>query len=124
MRHFGEVSFVLSSGEALKGHVHPSWRRVAFGVEATCVDMRSAHKQLPLHPCEYPRTVVSLWDVDKKKPACFLMRTLPFGAAASVHHILANQQLHTVRGPYCQLGVGLMRFYIGTAQLKKVLGWA
>ena len=26
-----------------------------------------------------------------------------------------------VRGPYCQLGVGLMRFYIGTAQLKKVL---
>ena len=29
-----------------------------------------------------------------------------------------------VRGSYCQLGVGLMRFYIGTAQLKKVLGWA
>ena len=29
-----------------------------------------------------------------------------------------------VRGPHCQLGVGLMRFYIGTAQLKKVLGWA
>ena len=29
-----------------------------------------------------------------------------------------------VRGHYCQLGVGLMRFYIGTAQLKKVLRWA
>ena len=29
-----------------------------------------------------------------------------------------------VRGRYCQLGVGLMRFYIGAAQLKKVLGWA
>ena len=27
-----------------------------------------------------------------------------------------------VRGPYCQFGVGLMRFYIGRAQLKKVLG--
>ena len=27
-----------------------------------------------------------------------------------------------VRGPYWQFGVGLMRFYIGTAQLKKVLG--
>jgi len=26
-----------------------------------------------------------------------------------------------VRGPYCQFGVGLTRFYIGTAQLKKVL---
>ena len=29
-----------------------------------------------------------------------------------------------VRGSYCQLGVGLMGSYIGTAQLKKVLGWA
>ena len=32
-----------------------------------------------------------------------------------------------VRGPYCQLAgfcVTLMRFYIGTAQLKKVLVWA
>ena len=29
-----------------------------------------------------------------------------------------------VRGSYCQLGVGLMRSYIGTAQLKKVLRWA
>ena len=29
-----------------------------------------------------------------------------------------------VRGSYCQLGVGLMRSYLGTAQLKKVLGWA
>ena len=29
-----------------------------------------------------------------------------------------------VRGPYCQLGGGSMCFYIGTAQLKKVLGWA
>ena len=29
-----------------------------------------------------------------------------------------------VRGRYCQLGVGLMRFYIRAAQLKKVLGWA
>ena len=29
-----------------------------------------------------------------------------------------------IRCSYCQLDVGLMRFYIGTAQLKKVLGWA
>ena len=28
-----------------------------------------------------------------------------------------------VRGSYCQLGVGLMGSYIGTAQLKKVLIW-
>jgi hypothetical protein len=32
--------------------------------------------------------VVSLWDVLNQKPSCFLMRTLPFGASASVHHFL------------------------------------
>ena len=88
MRHFGEIKFVLSDGTLLEGHVHPAWRKVAFGLEATCVDMKSAYKQLPLSPCEYHRTVVSLWDVCNEKPACFLMRTLPFGASASVHHFL------------------------------------
>ena len=29
----------------------------------------------------------------------------------------------TVGGPYCPLGIALMRFWIGTVQLKKVLGW-
>ena len=43
---------------------------------------------------------------------------LIFGATA------ASWKLELVRGSYCQLGVGLMRSYIGTAQLKKVLGWA
>ena len=95
--HFGEVKFVLSDGTELKGCVHPSWRAVPFGVEATCVDMKSAYKQLPLHPCEYHRTVVSLWDVVAKRPSCFLMRTLPFGAAASVHHFLrVSSFIHAV----------------------------
>ena len=97
MRLFGEIAFVLSDGEVLRGHVHPSWNKVAFGVEATCVDMKAAYKQLPLNPCEYSRTVVSLWDVQHNKPSCFLMRTLPFGAAASVHHFLrVSSFLHSV----------------------------
>ena len=96
MRLFGEVSFVLSDGEVLRGRVHPSWNKVAF-VEATCMDMKSAYKQLYLNPCVYPRTVVSLWDVQQNKPSCFLMRTLPFGAAASVHHFLrVSSFLHAV----------------------------
>ena len=97
MRLFGEVTFVLSTGEVLRGHVHPSWNKVAFGVEATCVDMKAAYEQLPLNPCEYHRTVVSLWDVQRNQPSCFLMRTLPFGAAASVHHFLrVSSFLHSV----------------------------
>ena len=103
MRHFGEVTFVLSNDETLQGHVHPAWRRVAFGIEATCVVMKSAYKQLPLHPDEYPRTVVSLWDVEHRKPACFLMRTLPFGAAASVHHFLRISSFIHAVGLYAGL---------------------
>ena len=80
MRHLGEVKFVLSDDTTLEGSVHPSWNKLAFGMEATCVDMKSACKQLPLNPCEYHRTVVSLWDVVNQKPSCFFMRTLPFGA--------------------------------------------
>lgn len=57
-------------------------------MEATCVDMKSAYKQLPLNPCEYHRAVVSLWDVVNQKPSCFFMRTLLFGVSAIVHHFL------------------------------------
>ena len=61
------------------------------------MDMKSAYKQLPLNPCEYHRTVVSLWDVNNRKTACFLMRTLPFGATASVHHFLrVSSFIHAV----------------------------
>ena len=103
MLKFGKVKFVLSDGTVLEGCVHPSWRAAPFGVEATCVDMKSAYKQLPLHPCEYHRTVVSLWDVEQMRPACFLMRTLPFGAAASVHHFLrVSSFIHAV-GCYASL---------------------
>ena len=98
MRHFGEIKFV-------------ALRWDPFG-RATCIlrgtrlllewrprvwDMKSAYKQLPLNPCEYHRTVVSLWDVNNRKAACFLMRTLPFGATASVHHFLrVSSFIHAV----------------------------
>ena len=102
-RHLGEVAFTLSNGEVLEGSVHPAWNKVDFGLEATCVDMKSAYKQLPLHPDEYSRTVVSLWDVKHKAARCFLMRTLPFGATASVHHFLrVSNFIHAV-GMYAGL---------------------
>lgn len=50
--HFGEVKFVLSDGTELKGCVHPSWRAVPLGVEATCVDMKLAYKQPQGDKCE------------------------------------------------------------------------
>jgi hypothetical protein len=46
MRHLGEVKFVLSDGSVMEGYVHPAWNKVACGMEATCIDMKSAYKQL------------------------------------------------------------------------------
>ena len=88
LRVGGEIVFSLSNGSELKGHVHKDWMERPPEVKATCIDLKSAYKQLALHPDEYRRTVVSLWNVDANKPSCFLMRTLPFGASASVHHFL------------------------------------
>lgn len=52
---------------------------------------------MPFHPTEYHRTVVSLHDHQNDKISCFIMRTLPFGAAASVHHFRrASYFLHLV----------------------------
>ena len=84
----GEIVFTLSDGSELRGHVHRDWMERPPEVKATCIDLKSAYKQLALHSDEYRRTVVSLWNVDANKPSCFLMRTLPFGASASVHHFL------------------------------------
>ena len=84
----GEVVFSLSNGSELRGYVHRDWMDRPPEVKATCIDLKSAYKQLALHPDEYRRTVVSLWNVDAIRPSCFLMRTLPFGASASVHHFL------------------------------------
>ena len=88
LKRGGEVAFRLSDGRDLNGFVHKDWLERPPEVKATCIDLKSAYKQLALHPDEYRRTVVSLWDVDRNSPACYVMRTLPFGAAASVHHFL------------------------------------
>ena len=49
MSHLGEVKFLLSDGSVMEGYVHSAWNKVAFGMEATCIDMKSAYKQLPLN---------------------------------------------------------------------------
>ena len=49
MSHLGEVKFLLSDGSVMEGYVHSAWNKVAFGMEATCIDMKSQYKQLPLN---------------------------------------------------------------------------
>ena len=84
----GEIGFHLKSGRKLEGFVHPEWMVHGPSFSSTCIDLKSAYKQMALNPSEYHRTVVSLWDSDEGGAQCYIMRTLPFGAAASVHHFL------------------------------------
>ena len=51
MQHLGEINW--------RDMYTLAWNKVAFGMEATCVDMKSAYKHLPLNPCECHRTDVS-----------------------------------------------------------------
>jgi len=97
MKKGGEIKLELKSGRQLHGFVHPEWCANGPRFSSTCIDLKSAYKQLALHPSEYHRTVVSLWDVDNDSAACYIMRTLPFGAAASVHRFLkVSYFLHAV----------------------------
>ena len=76
----------LSSGEILSGKVHHSWVAGEGSLVATALDLRSAYKQLPLSPLDHDKTVVVIRH--QGQPACFVMHTLPFGAAASVDKFL------------------------------------
>ena len=87
------MDFCLSDGSRLRAAVHPSWRGLEPKLFATAFDLESAYKQLALHPAEYNCTVVVLQDPANGCPACFLMRTLPFGSTASVLHFNRTARL-------------------------------
>ena len=86
----GEVSLELSTGEVLRGQVHPSWNLGKDSLVVTALDLRSAYKQLPLSPLDQDKTVVVLRDHRSatSKVDCYVMKTLPFGSSASVDKFL------------------------------------
>ena len=86
----GEVSLELSTGEVLRGQVHPSWSLRKDSLVVTALDLRSAYKQLPLSPLDQDKTVVVLRDHRSatSKVDCYVMKTLPFGSSASVDKFL------------------------------------
>eukprot|EP00435_Cladocopium_sp_Y103_P052227 s792_g16.t1 len=84
--HGGEMDFCLSDGTRMRAAVHDAWRSLDTLLLTTAFDLESACKQLALHPDEYDCTVVVLRDPVADSPACFMMRTLPFGSTASVLH--------------------------------------
>ncbi|CAE7710304.1 unnamed protein product [Symbiodinium sp. CCMP2592] len=101
-RKRGAVDFTLSSGERLTGHVHPDWQKSGASMQVATLDLKSAYKQLPLSPCDFDKSVVTLKDPKTGSISCFVMRTLPFGALASVYHFLRVSLLLHALG--CHLG--------------------
>ena len=97
------ISFVLSDGTLLEGEVHQDWKRLKPVFKCTCVDLKSAYKQLAVAPEEHRRTVVTLWDESTNQPACYVSKVLPFGASASVRHFLRVSAFLHAAGLYVGL---------------------
>ena len=76
----------MESGLGPRAQVHSTWKGLDPKLLTTAFELESAYKQLALHPDEYDCTVVALRNPGNKRPACFLMRTLPFGSTASALH--------------------------------------
>ena len=83
--HFKHVELKLKSGEKLRGPLHAGWKVDKIkGIVSKTIDLKSAYKQLAIHPSDRKRAVVMVKDGSNDKPVGFVCSVLPFGAAAAV----------------------------------------
>ena len=71
--------------------------------EGATSDLKSAYKQLPLHPSDANKTIVVIKDPRRDLVDFFVMRTLAFGSSASVLHFNRISVLLWALG--CKLGL-------------------
>ena len=100
--------FVLQDGTEMKGRVHEDWHG-RCALRATTLDLKSAYKQLPLHPADANKTVVVLKNPERSSVDFFVMRTLPFGSSASVLHF--NRVSYLLWALGCKLGLVWSCYY-------------
>ena len=72
-RDGGVVDFTLSTGERMTAPVHPQWKQSGANLRVTSLDLRSAYKQLPLHPKDYDKSVVCVKCPDSSAVECYSM---------------------------------------------------
>eukprot|EP00435_Cladocopium_sp_Y103_P025318 s3302_g6.t1 len=106
--HTGDMKFVLSNGDSLSGRVHDDWKGKC-DLKVTALDLKSAYKQLPLHEADVPKAVVTILGPECNQTKYFTLRTLPFGAAASVLHFNRISKLLWALG--CKLGLIWASYY-------------
>ena len=80
----GEARFRLSTGELLVGRVHQGWMNQDEALVSKTVDLKSAYKQLAIHPSDRKRSVISVNDPKDSQVYGFISRTLLFGAASAM----------------------------------------
>ena len=80
----GVVRVKLVDGEVLEAPVHRHWKSGGEKLVTKTVDLKSAYKQLAIHPGEQRRSVISVKHPKTGEVFGFVSRTLPFGASAAV----------------------------------------
>ena len=81
----GLVDFSLSTGEKLRGRVHPGWtEKDVGGLVTKTVDLKSAYKQFAISPEDRKRAVITVKSSEGGQPKGFVSAVLPFGAASAV----------------------------------------
>ena len=102
-RDRGAYRFTLSTGQVLSGKVHHAWSDAGAELRMSSLDLKSAYKQLPLSPLDHNKSVVCLRNPRSMALECYIMKTLPFGGAASVPSFLRCSSLIHALG--CRLGL-------------------
>ena len=78
------VEIVLSSGEILRGEMHPAWKDKKPKWQGRTLDLEKAYRQVPLSVESLKLGVVMVTDPNTGKPCYFVAQSLPFGASSSV----------------------------------------
>ena len=110
--HEERFDFVLQDGGRMCGAVHERWKSVDTSgaiLHAKTVDLRSAYKQLAIHPCDRKISVLALKDPSKDNVFGFVSKTLPFGSTASVLHF--NRVSRLIHRLGLQLDVPWANYY-------------
>ena len=83
----GSVRLELGSGEVLEGPLRKVWHDPSRVRPRTkTYDLRSAYKQLAIHPSERRKAVLLLKCPSTSEVSGFVCNTLPFGGSSSVMH--------------------------------------
>ena len=117
----------LDDGRVLRGRVHPYWLQHPdrARVLVKTVDLKSAYKQLALHPDDRRFSVISLKDPADDEPKGFLCRVLPFGSIASVGHF--NRVARLVQRIFHEMKLLAANYFddyplLEVAELSKLIG--